>query len=179
MRYFIALDFDSETRDQFYGYATTLKTHADKARIVNRNHIHLTLSFLGALGPDKVKKAKEIVKGIEQSPFTLRFENMSYFKVAKGRRIVWIGPRNSYTLQTLHRQLNESLYEAGFSLETRMFTPHVTLARDVRITPESFTDFKEVSRSFNVKVLSISLMRSSFQDGKLEHTKVVTQHFSG
>ena len=175
MRYFIALDFTQPDREKFHSLARTLKTHAKKARIVEEAHVHLTLAFLGELDSGAVKKAEAIVKNTEEEPFTLEFDTVSYFDPGKSGRIFWIGPDQHPVLDRLHEKLTDALLNQGFSLDERPFTPHVTLARGVRISPESSSDFEDAFETFDVPARSISLMASSFKEGKLIYTCVASR----
>ena len=175
MRYFIALDFEKPDRDKFHAIAKKLKTYANKARIVESDHVHLTLAFLGEIDKTSKEKAEAIVKGVRMEPFTLEFDTVSYFEPKKGGRIFWIGPDAHPSLEKLHHTVFEALKDEGFSLDERPFTPHVTLARGVRISKEDAGAFRETFKAFKVPVRSVSLMVSSFKEGKLIYRTLSTK----
>ncbi|MFP4077702.1 MAG: RNA 2',3'-cyclic phosphodiesterase [Bacillota bacterium] len=167
MRYFIALDFDKQDRKRFHVLAKMLKAHSDKARIVEEDHIHLTLAFLGEINSEQVRQAKAVVNAIEAEAFTLEFDTVSYFEPRRGGRIFWIGPDANPALKRLHTHVRDALLGEGFALDERPFTPHVTLARGVHIHKEHAGDFKDAFETFVVPVPSVSLMVSTFKAGKL------------
>ncbi len=173
MHYFIALDFDEESCETIHSYAALLKSQAKKARCVRKPQIHLTLSFLGKLENNELNKVKRIVKGIEQSDFVLEFNHVSFFEPRKGGVIVWVGPTENTALKHLHAYLTKALKNANLTVDDRPFIPHVTLARDVRISQERFLDFKNSFKPFTLSVNSMSLVCSSFKEGQVTHTPVV------
>lgn len=175
MRYFIALDFKQPERERFHSLAKTLKTYAEKARIVEEDHVHLTLAFLGEIDEDAIESAKAVLNRIEEAPFTLEFDTVSYFDAGKRGRIFWIGPDAHPTLDTLHTRVTEALREKGFTLDERPFTPHVTLARGVRISKAQSSDFEDAFEAFQTPVQSVSLMASTFKEGKLVYTPIATR----
>lgn len=177
MHYFIALDFDKPSRETFHNYAKDLEKHADKARIVEEDHVHLTLSFLGNLNEEQVKKAKTIVKCIDRPPMNLTFDHMSYFSPSRGGVIVWIGPKKSAELNTLYARLKIALEKEGFKVDQRPFTPHVTLARGVIISDEKNRSFKSTFESFNTTVNSMSLLMSKFEESSLVYKTIQSNDF--
>jgi 2'-5' RNA ligase len=177
MHYFIALDFDKPTREQFHAYAKTLEKHANKARIVQEDHVHLTLSFLGTLDDEQEDKAKAIVEAMDVASFDLTFSHISHFTPHKGGNIVWIGPEESKALTSLHAQLEKELVNSAFKVDERPFTPHVTLARGVRINVEQNRLFKRMFESFKTTAKSMSLLCSVFEEGKLTYKLVARNDF--
>ncbi|MFW6284798.1 MAG: RNA 2',3'-cyclic phosphodiesterase [Bacillota bacterium] len=175
MRYFIALDFYEADREKFHGLAQTLKKHSEKARIVEADHVHLTLAFLGEINPEQVKKAEATVQAVDAEPFTLVFDTVSYFNPKKGGRIFWIGPDAHPALDTLQKTVHSELLNQGFALDERPFTPHVTLARGVRIKTEDASDFEADFEPFRVNVPSVSLIVSKFKAGKLVYETLTTK----
>ena len=79
-----------------------------------------------------------------------------------GGDIWWAGVRESKPLSDLQRVLHNRLAAGGFKLETRGFSPHITLGREVTTTllPKQIEPFEE-------NVDKIDLMRSDRKYGKL------------
>ena len=177
MHYFIALDFEKSAREWFHGYAKSLEKHADKARIVNEHHIHLTLSFLGKLNEKQVETAKAIVNSMEDNSFVLTFNRISRFRPSSSGDIVWVGPEDHSQLSKLHTELEKKLKKSDFDLDERPFTPHVTLARGVKITEEESNRFNTDFEPFKTTVKSMSLLCSKFEEGKLTYETITINEF--
>lgn len=70
---------------------------------------------------------------IRAQPFGLVLDRIGSFRHA---RIAWIGAANPpVALLELQRRLAEGLRAAGFALEERPYSPHVTLARRIERAP--------------------------------------------
>lgn len=97
---------------------------------VPREKIHLTLAFLGAIEPDAVERARDVAATIGAADFEVGLDRTGSFR---GARVGWAGCESPAPgLIELADRLGRSLKDAGFVLEDRAFTPHVTLARRIR-----------------------------------------------
>ncbi|MGM0435728.1 MAG: RNA 2',3'-cyclic phosphodiesterase [Bacillota bacterium] len=177
MHYFIALEFVKPIRETFHNYAKVLEKHADKARIVEEEHIHLTLSFLGNLNEEQVEKAKAVVKSIDTSPMNLTFDHLSHFSPSRGGDIVWIGPKENPRLSALYSGLKSALEKEGFKVDQRPFTPHVTLARGVIINDDNRKSFKSTFEPFKTNIASVSLLLSKFEESILTYKTIQRNNF--
>jgi len=85
----------------------------------------------------------------------------------------WAGLRESKTLLELQRDLTGKLSGAGFVLESRRFSPHITIGRRVETgaAPWSIEPFGET-------VGKIDLMLSERIDGRLTYTEIYTKRSS-
>jgi 2'-5' RNA ligase len=89
--------------------------------------IHLTLAFLGDLEDSAFDPARRAVEGSSHPPFEVALDQVGSFK---GARVAWAGCREpSRGLVDLQSDLDARLRRAGFALDERPYTPHVTLAR--------------------------------------------------
>ena len=91
--------------------------------------IHLTLAFLGDLEDAALDPARRAVEGSSHPPFAIALDQVGSFR---GARVAWAGCREpSRGLVDLQSDLDARLRRAGFALDERPYTPHVTLAREV------------------------------------------------
>ena len=89
--------------------------------------IHLTLAFLGDIGAERVEEAAAAGASIETVPFDVAFDTIGWFR---GAKVAWAGCANPAPgLLALHRRLDEALRRRRFVLESRPYTPHLTLVR--------------------------------------------------
>jgi len=124
-RLFFALWPDPETAAALAGLALRLAQDSG-GRPVPVGKIHLTLAFLGEVAPERMPAALEAAT-LRARGFEGVLDQVGSFRRAG---VAWAGmadpPRG---LIGLERKLASRLREAGFALEEREFTPHVTLAR--------------------------------------------------
>lgn len=170
MRLFIAINFDKEVKAQVMNIIDGIKGYSKKGRFVNKDHMHLTLEFLGEIPQDRLDDIKVAMNSIRSEPFSIALSKVGYFKRNDGD-IYWLGIEENKNLMDLQKELHQNLKEKGFVLETRDFTPHLTIARKVKMedifNPD---DFKEDISQIRISVSSLALMKSENINGKLTHT---------
>ncbi len=125
MRLFFALWPPEETALALERWAAPLE-----GRPVPAGNIHMTLAFLGEAEPEKACAAARRAQG---TAFRLPIEEARYWA---HNDIVWAGPRGMpAALQKLVESLQLELFKAGFILERRPFTAHITLVRKAQPQP--------------------------------------------
>jgi RNA 2',3'-cyclic 3'-phosphodiesterase len=131
-RTFIALELD-ESLHRYLGETTRrMAQELPGLRWVAPEGIHLTLAFLGELNDEQLAEALRATERAarEVSPFEYRLARPGLFGSPKQPRVIWIGiDEPSGNLQLLHRQLSLELVQHGFEVDTRPYSPHLTLAR--------------------------------------------------
>lgn len=111
----------------------------DRARPVAPAQMHLTLHFIGQADPEPIAQALRATAG---APFSLTLDRLGAFGGPRRGGILWVGMEDTPDLSQLHQRTGQTLEEFGLELESRNFTPHITLARCRRGTPRSaFDDF--------------------------------------
>lgn len=97
------------------------------ARALHPRDLHLTLVFLGQLGPEGLDAAVRAAETVRAGPIKLRIDQAGHFPRS---RVLWCGPaESSPDLLGLHRQLCLALMGRGLAIESRPYRPHITLAR--------------------------------------------------
>ncbi len=172
MRLFIAINFEERIKDEIQSIAKEVKESSIKGKFVNKEHIHLTLEFLGDIHSNRVEEIKDIMNKIEFEPFTMELENIGFFKRRDGN-IYWLGIKHSEKLLELQSRLHRLLLEKGFKLEDRAYKPHITLGRRVNVKDDF--DMENLSNSvqdISIFVDKIDLMKSEHINGKLVYSIV-------
>ena len=132
-RLFFALWPDETAREALAARAREIAGRCG-GRPVPAANLHLTLVFLGEVDPSRIEPLRRAAVGVAGSAFTLALDRVGGFRRAG---VAWAGCRQSPAgLIGLQAGLERRIREAGFSPDDRPFTPHLTLARRVRVPVE-------------------------------------------
>lgn len=97
-------------------------------RQVATANLHLTLAFLGQDPSARLEALLDMAAAIEAAPFDLRLDRLLRWR----NGILLLAPSQPPgALLRLRRALRSGLAELELPVETRPFSPHLTLARDV------------------------------------------------
>ncbi len=131
MRVFIAINLPKEIKEKLAEIQNQLKTFDLPIRWVKPENIHLTLVFLGHIKENKVAEVTEVTKATvgRFKSFDIQIKDLEVFPDERRPRLISIGVKEGQHLLDLQSSLEKGLHEAGFSLEERKFSPHLTLGR--------------------------------------------------
>jgi 2'-5' RNA ligase len=133
IRSFIAIELPDGLKSELVQLEARLKSSEQfRVKWVDPNGIHLTLKFLGNIAADRVegivRVMEEAARGI--SPFQLKVKGLGVFPSLKRAQVAWVGLSGGVDkLAQLQKSIESKLAPLGFALESRPFTPHLTLAR--------------------------------------------------
>jgi len=166
MRLFIAVNFTGKTRSQLLDLCDELRSKSECGRYSLPENLHLTLIFLGDCDAKQTAAVKTVIDAADFDLFEITIDCVGRFK-RKGGDLWWAGVRENKVLSELHRSLAFALCSNGFILEKRKYSPHITLAREVRtdINPWMIEPFGET-------VSRIDLMKSERLNGKQTYTSI-------
>jgi RNA 2',3'-cyclic 3'-phosphodiesterase len=94
--------------------------------------LHVTLAFLGEQPEERLEALKAVGAAAAQASSRghLTLGEPGSFGTRKAPRVLWVGlDGDVVTLNALQSHVTKELLKAGFSLEDRAFSPHITLAR--------------------------------------------------
>jgi 2'-5' RNA ligase len=132
MRLFVGVKLGSEVERRATEGLERLKALAPRARWVVPEKLHLTLSFLGEVEPERaeaVARALEAV-GVKHGPLVLKIEGGGSFGAPGHPRVLWAGVGgDTQALESLQVAVVSALEPLGFAAEERDYTAHLTLAR--------------------------------------------------
>jgi 2'-5' RNA ligase len=133
VRSFIAIELPDELKLALSQLQARLKLEGHPwVKWVDPNSIHLTLKFLGNV---PISRVSEITKAIEEatkgiSPFHLEVKDVGVFPNLRRVQVAWVGVSGEVDkLARLQQRIEANLAHLGFARESRLFTPHLTLAR--------------------------------------------------
>jgi len=171
VRSFIAIELPDELKLGLAQLETQLKLGKQSwVKWVDPCSIHLTLKFLGSIAVDRISEIirvmEEAIQGIP--PFLLEVKDLGVFPSLRRVQVIWVGISGEVDkLSQLQQHLESNLARLGFAPETRLFTPHLTLARLRNQTSlderQSFGQLIATTRfevTYTIKVDAINLMRS-------------------
>ena len=145
------------------------------AKPVPAENMHVTLRFIGE--SDRIGELALALKNSVRAirPFELRLDRFASFD--RGRSSVAICRVNGdlSELNAMHESLEASLFDAGFAREGRPLAPHITLAREVELTPEDRAFLEGVSLNAAFSADRVSLFRSTRERGRMVYTPIHTE----
>ena len=184
MRLFIAINFNDKTLSSLLALRDGLRSHSEAGSFSLPENLHLTLAFLGECDGKQGAAAKTAMDSLCFAPFELRIWHIGCFgggrpgnrgsQQGRGGAIWWAGAEESKPLLELQRELTDKLISAGFILDTRKYSPHITLGRQV-VTAEAPRRIE----AFGETVRRIDLMKSERVNGKLTYTAIHTKLADG
>lgn len=133
MRLFIAVPLSGSVRDSLTAAIAALRRELPGARFVRPDRLHITLAFLGDQPAGSLPSLRAALEAACSSaaPFSLTLGGLGCFRGSDGDT-VWAGlSGGTQPLAALQSRLAHRLTQAGFALERRAFSPHITLARAV------------------------------------------------
>ena len=137
MRVFIGIRPDGEALTRLERETAPLRREFPDFKWVDPGNRHLTLRFLGELRPADADKLCRRLKSTPPAPdpIPLEINRLGGFPDDSAPRVIWAGIQDSPLLNNLFNRLEEILESLGIPRETRMFHPHITLARTRRGQP--------------------------------------------
>ena len=166
MRLFVAINFNEETRSGLCALRDELRSHSARGNFSAPENLHLTLAFLGECNILQTDAVKTAMSAVAITPFKIRIGRIGRFKRVGGD-IWWAGIQDCRALADLQGDLTNRLINAGFALDRRNYSPHVTLGREVitDTVPWQTAPFGETVDRFE-------LMKSERISGKLTYTSI-------
>jgi len=169
MRLFIAINFSNDLRSRLLELRDDLCSQSERGSFVPPENLHLTLAFLGECDGKQTDAAKNAMSETLFDPFDIHIESLGRFK-RDGGDIWWAGVRENKALLDMQSNLTKKLIRAGLKLDSKKYTPHITLGRKVmtRLAPRKIEPFGQT-------VSQIDLMKSERIDGVLTYTSIFTK----
>lgn len=91
--------------------------------------MHLTLSYVGEVAPERITELIEIGNQVHKNAFQFTINKIACFE---NPRIAWAGSEQEpEELVLLQAEIDSLVAKAGFPLDPRPFRPHVTLIRNL------------------------------------------------
>lgn len=148
--YFIAVPIEKEQQTIIQNWLATKKDKLPFQSWVHQNDYHITLAFLGHVDSNHLLKQlseriNNKMKNIQ--PFILSLKGMNVFGRSDAPRIFWAGVEDSISLDHLQSEVFQACTEIGFTLDSKPFRPHITLARRWK-SERPFEKIEEFQQAF-------------------------------
>lgn len=162
LRCFIALDISDEMKNDLANAQEELKKkNLFEGKFTDKQHIHLTLKFLGGVDEKEIPKIKQQLRKVKFNSFEAKLGECGVFS-EEFVRIIWSKLEGNEVTE-LQKKVDEALIDL-FSKED-VFMSHITIAR-VKTTKFK-EDLKKASKELKTiasgKIKSFSLMKSTLK----------------
>lgn len=128
--YFIAVKLPNEIKTVLAEWKEMIAETALFRSWVHKEDYHITLSFLGSVEEEQLKKLKQDLQQLAGiSRFSLTLQGCHTFGRKEQPRVFWVGVEEERALIDLQKQVYTICEQNGFQLETRPYHPHITVAR--------------------------------------------------
>jgi RNA 2',3'-cyclic 3'-phosphodiesterase len=129
MRLFIALDIADEIRERLTRFMDGVRNFAPDARWVHPESLHVTLKFIGEQPESHVEQIQHTLESVNSAACDIHFTGYGFFPTPKSARVFCIGMQAGPELSALASDIDDQMPALGIEKETRVFSPHLTLAR--------------------------------------------------
>jgi 2'-5' RNA ligase len=130
-RLFLAVHLAQDLLDRLFDLQEALAARETGVRLVAAENLHLTLHFLGNTADDTIGSLRQAMhralSGFER--FDAIARGAGCFPSPRKPRVFWAGVEDpSGKLTQIHAALAAELSSLDFELDSRAFSPHITLA---------------------------------------------------
>ncbi len=132
VRAFLAIDLPDSLRGEIGKIQDRLRPHVSGIRWTRPEGIHLTLKFFGDISKDEIETLSRVIENTTGgvSPFSLRLGTPGFFPGTRRPRVLWIGVDGDVAaLVKLQQEIERDLETGGFRMESRPYSPHLTMGR--------------------------------------------------
>lgn len=154
--YFWALSLSEDVKKTMFMEIEKIKRFFPFKRWVHELDYHITLTFLGSAQEEKLEVATKLVGDVVKSvkSFPLEIQGINVFGNREAPRIFWASVQQENQLFELQKRVHKVCSEVGFTLESRPYLPHITIARNWNGEAKFERDWLENFNPFKFKPIS-------------------------
>ncbi len=132
VRTFLSIPVKKEIKSKKNMLYSTLEDSKSTIKWVRNPNLHLNVKFIGQTPEKSIKKIIEsvskITSGIKQ--FSVKVSGTGCFPTNSRTKTLWLGISGEVKpLMDMVKEINNKLFEIGFSKDKKEFIPHITVAR--------------------------------------------------
>ena len=151
-RLFVAIDMPPPVQSML----AELDPHLAGVRWLKPEQIHLTVSFLGNVGPIAEETLREKLAAIRFTPFFMPVCGVGTFPMVGRPNVIWAGVGNGHPqLFHVHKRVQEAALGAGLQPELRGWHPHITFARCRDVSAETIRPFVKQHAEFDAGLIRV------------------------
>ena len=147
IRCFVAIEIPEAIQTLLTSAQEELRKKIRGASWVKHGNIHLTLKFLGDVGPNQIRIIRNVIEQAvdTRSPFSMEIGGIGAFPNLTRPRVIWTGVKaGADEIVSIAKSINAGLGQHGYERDEKQFRPHLTLARlRHRINLKPFVDVFE------------------------------------
>ncbi len=132
MRLFTAIDIPGEVREALHSFMRRLKPLA-KLSWSPAENLHITTKFIGEWPEARIEEMQRALATVcepsAEAPIAITIKGIGWFPDARKPRVFWAGVEGGPALAELAGRTEKAAAALGVPVETRAFSPHLTLAR--------------------------------------------------
>ncbi len=172
-RLFLAIKVPPEVKQELWKIEEAMQVQMLHSKVswVEPENVHITLHFLGDVEEKRVLELKEqLAKHMYPEEFSLTLKKVGAFPHKKRPRTLLVSTSLPTQALGLYKRSADVLVGLGLPVDTRPWTPHITLGR-VKVQSEVFQPEKIPLTPLSFPVTSFELMRSTLtQEGSVYET---------
>lgn len=127
MRLFTGIDLPEPIKQHLDVLVSRLR-HSAHIKWSPVYNLHITTKFIGEWEPGRLPELTSKLRTISLPAVSIDIRGVGWFPNEKSPRVFFAGV-HSEALAALARATDSALSELGIALETRVYSPHLTLAR--------------------------------------------------
>ena len=178
IRAFLAVVVPDDVRCRVEAIVRPLRARLPDARFVPADALHLTLHFFEAIAPGEVEavRAAAAAGTVQVVPFDVRLAGLGVFPDDRPPRVLWVGVQDGAAgLSAAAASIGDGLRQRGLPVETRLFRPHLTVARFKDPRPRGVGEAMAAAgpaEAGTFRASSVTLFRSELRSTGAVHTPI-------
>lgn len=151
-RLFVAIDLPAALP----ALLVRLNPNLPGVRWLRPEQMHLTVSFLGSIGPTVEKALRERLSVIRFHTFFISVAGVGAFPARGKPNVIWTGLGKGHPqLFLVHQRVQEAALAAGLEPDLRAWHPHITIARCRDVSAESTRPFLKANAGFDAGLIRV------------------------
>jgi 2'-5' RNA ligase len=129
MRLFTAIDLPEEMLEKLGAFLGRLRPLA-KLRWTAMENLHITTKFIGEWPEARIDEMKTALREVKQTdPISISVRGVGWYPDQRRPHVFWAGVEASEPLANLAQATEQAVAAIGVPVDTRAYSPHLTLAR--------------------------------------------------
>jgi len=129
MRLFTGIDLPAEVVRNLSKLLDALRPKA-KIKWSPPENLHITTKFIGEWPAERLEELSGALGGLpDRAPIDIAVRGLGWFPNPHAPRVFWAAVKAGPELAALARETEDALAPLGVAVESRGFSPHLTLAR--------------------------------------------------